>query len=83
MVLKGRLKLIYDMIPPCDILSDIGTDHALIPAFALLSGRCKRAIASDIKSGPLERAERTRKKYMLMNSMELRVGSGLEPIREQ
>ena len=41
MVLKGRLKLIYDMIPPCDILSDIGTDHALIPAFALLSGRCK------------------------------------------
>ncbi|NLX63354.1 MAG: SAM-dependent methyltransferase [Clostridiaceae bacterium] len=83
MVLKGRLKLIYDMIPPCDILSDIGTDHALIPAFALLNGRCKKAIACDIKPGPLERAESTRRKYMLTNSMELRMGSGLEPVREE
>lgn len=83
MVLKGRMKLIYDMIPPCDILSDIGTDHALIPAYALLNDRCKRAVACDIKPGPLERAERTRSKYMLENSMELRMGSGLEPISEQ
>ncbi len=83
MFLKGRLKLIYDMIPPCDILSDIGTDHALIPAYALLNGRCKKAIACDIKPGPLERAERTRRKYMLTNSMELRLGSGLEPVREE
>jgi len=83
MVLKGRLKLIYDMIPPCDILSDIGTDHALVPAFALLNGRCKKAIACDIKPGPLERADMTRRKYMLMNSMELRMGSGLEPVREE
>jgi len=83
MVLKGRLKLIYDMIPPCDILSDIGTDHALIPAFALLNGRCKKAIACDIKPGPLERAEITRRKYKLTDSMELRLGSGLEPVREE
>ena len=39
--LKGRLKLIYDMIPQCDILCDIGTDHALIPAYALLNKRCQ------------------------------------------
>jgi len=83
MVLKGRLKLIYDMIPPCDILSDIGTDHALIPAYALLNGRCKKAIACDVKPGPLERADMTRRKYMLLNSMVLRLGSGLEPIREE
>ncbi len=83
MVLKGRLKLIYDMIPTCDILSDIGTDHALLPAYALLNGRCKKAIACDIRPGPLERASRTLKKYMLENSMELRLGSGLEPVGEQ
>ncbi len=82
-VLKGRLKLIYDMIPPCDILSDIGTDHALIPAYALLNDRCKKAVACDVKPGPLERAERTRRKYLLENSMELRMGSGLQPISEQ
>lgn len=83
MVLKGRLKLIYDMIPTCDILSDIGTDHALLPAYALLNQRCKKAIACDISPGPLERAERTLKKYLLENRMELRLGSGLEPVGEQ
>jgi len=81
-VLKGRLKLIYDMIPPCDILADIGTDHALIPAYALLNDRCKKAVACDVKPGPLERAERTRSKYLLEKSMELRMGSGLQPISE-
>ena len=83
MVLKGRLKLIYDMIPPCDILTDIGTDHALILAYALLNGRCKKALACDVKPGPLERAERTRRKYNLEKSMDLRMGNGLEPIVEQ
>ena len=82
MVLSGRLKLIYDMIPPCDTLSDIGTDHALIPAFTLLNSRCKKALACDIRPGPLERAERTRRKYMLVNNMELRMGSGLTPVKE-
>lgn len=82
MILKGRLKLIYDMIPPCGVLSDIGTDHAFIPAKALLDGRCKRAIACDVKKGPLERADRTRKEYRLEDYMELRLGSGLEPITE-
>lgn len=80
MVLKGRLKLLYDMIPECDILADIGTDHALLPAYALLNQRCRKAIACDVRPGPLERARRTVKKYDLEDHMELRLGSGLEPI---
>ncbi|MCX7774312.1 MAG: class I SAM-dependent methyltransferase [Clostridia bacterium] len=80
MILKGRLKLIYNKVPPCEVLADIGTDHALIPAQALLDGRCRKAIACDVKKGPLERADRTRKAYHLEERMELRLGSGLEPI---
>ena len=80
MNLKGRLKLIYDMIPQCDILCDIGTDHALIPAYALLNNRCRRAIATDVRQGPLERAKRTLRAYNLEGLMELRRGDGLEPI---
>jgi tRNA (adenine22-N1)-methyltransferase len=78
--LKGRLKLIYDMIPQCDILCDIGTDHALIPAYALLNKRCRRAIATDIGKGPLVRAEQTLKAYNLQSMMDLRLGNGLEVI---
>ena len=80
MNLKGRLKLIYDMIPQCDILCDIGTDHALIPAYALLNNRCRRAIATDVRQGPLERAKKTLRAYNLEGLMELRRGDGLEPI---
>jgi tRNA (adenine22-N1)-methyltransferase len=83
MVLKPRLKLIYDMIPTCDILSDIGTDHALLPAYALLNRRCKKAIASDIKKGPLKRAKQTLDYYKLHSSMELRLGNGLEILTEE
>ncbi len=83
MVLRGRLKLIYDMIPPCDILADIGTDHALIPAYALLNKRCKRAIACDVRKGPLERAERTLEHFNLQGRMELRLGSGLTPLSQE
>lgn len=80
MILNGRLKLIYDMIPQCDTLSDIGTDHAFIPAYALLNNRCKKALACDLRPGPLKRAQRTLEKYKLEDRMELRLGSGLEPI---
>ncbi len=80
MKLKGRLKLIYDMIPQCDTLCDIGTDHALIPAYALLNKRCRRAIATDMRKGPLVQAKQTLKAYNLQSIMDLRLGNGLEAI---
>lgn len=83
MQLKERLKVIYDMIPPCNILSDIGTDHALLPAYALINGKCKKAIASDVKKGPLKSAENTVRQFNLEEKMDLRLGDGLEPISEE
>jgi tRNA (adenine22-N1)-methyltransferase len=80
MELSPRLKLIYNMIPPCGTLCDIGTDHALIPAYALLNGRCGRAIACDARKGPLQRAKKTMDAYGLHGRMELRLGNGLEPL---
>ena len=78
--LKGRLKLIYDMIPQCDILCDIGTDHALIPAYALLNKRCRKAVATDIRKGPLDRARRTLESHNLLDVVDLRLGNGLEAV---
>ena len=82
MVLRDRLKMIYDLIPQCNILSDIGTDHALIPAYSILNNKCMKAIACDVRKGPLQRAEKTMRKYFLEDRMELRLGSGLVPIEE-
>ena len=68
------------MIPQCDTLCDIGTDHALIPAYALLNKRCRRAIATDMRKGPLVQAKQTLKAYNLQSIMDLRLGNGLEAI---
>lgn len=82
MKLNGRLAALYDMIPPCGTLCDVGTDHALIPAKAVLEGRCTRAVAADVREGPLERARRTVDRFRLSDRVALRLGDGLFPFSE-
>ena len=48
-----RLKMIYDMIPQCNKLGDVGTDHGFLPIYSVQTGKCKYAIASDLREGPL------------------------------
>lgn len=81
MKLKGRLKLIADKIPECNVLCDIGTDHGYIPVYAVLNNLCRKAIACDVKKGPLQFAKENIRKYDLEKIIEVRCGDGLEPIR--
>jgi tRNA (adenine22-N1)-methyltransferase len=80
MELKGRLRLIADKIPKCGILVDIGTDHAYIPVYAVMNGITEKALATDIKIGPVEIAQKNIRKYGLQQNIETRLGSGLDPI---
>ena len=82
MYLKGRLGAIADKIPQCDTLADIGTDHAYIPVFAVQNSLCRKAIAADVKSGPVNIASRNVKRYGYENHIETRLGYGLEPLKE-
>ncbi len=61
-------------------VADIGTDHAYIPIELIRRGGVERAIACDIRPGPLEIARKNVKKYGLEEKIELRLGSGFEPI---
>ena len=36
---------------------DVGTDHAYLPIALVSEGKCRKAYASDIGKGPLERAK--------------------------
>jgi len=80
MELKGRLKAIAEQIPQCDILSDIGTDHGYIPIYAVKNGLCKKALAADLRPGPLKMAAANIRKKGLDDRIETRLGDGLEPI---
>lgn len=80
MRLSARLKMIADQIPRCKTVADIGTDHAYIPIYAVKNKLCERALASDLKKGPLDAAEKNIRKFELENSIEIRLGYGLTPI---
>ena len=55
--LSERLGTIASMVSPCDTFTDVGCDHALLPIWLLSQGICKKAVATDINSGPLSRAK--------------------------
>lgn len=78
--LKGRLKLIADKVPKCNVLADVGTDHAYIPIFLVQNGVCQKAIASDIKIGPVKMASNNISLYKLSEKIETRLGNGLDTI---
>ncbi len=80
MILKGRLGLLFQMLPQGRCLLDVGTDHALIPAAAVQAGLFPRAVATDIRPGPLARAERTIHKHALEDRVTLLLGAGFAPV---
>lgn len=61
--LTPRLRAVADLVPHGASLADIGTDHAYLPVWLLLEGKISRAIAADLKEGPLDRARLTARQY--------------------
>ncbi|WP_265443659.1 tRNA (adenine(22)-N(1))-methyltransferase [Acetivibrio straminisolvens] len=82
MELKGRLKLIADMTPNCNIVCDIGTDHAYIPIYLVMNKKCQRALACDVRKGPISFADKNIDEYGLSQYISTRIGYGLDPIEE-
>ncbi|GMA60032.1 class I SAM-dependent methyltransferase [Alicyclobacillus fastidiosus] len=81
MTLSKRLQTIVDDIPKAEVLADIGTDHAFIPIHAIQVNRVERAIATDLRSGPLQKARENVAKYGLCDVIDLRLGDGLDALQ--
>ena len=64
-------------------LADIGTDHALLPFALVRSGVCPYAVASDIRTGPAERARRAVEEAQLADRIEVRLGPGLSVLQPE
>ena len=82
MELSERLILITELIPEGTMLCDVGTDHAYIPIYAVQKGICSKAVASDLRPGPVRTATRNVTKYKLESKIDVRLGGGLQPIRD-
>lgn len=80
MYLTPRLKCIADKVKRGSYPADIGTDHAYIPIYLIQNGICDRAVATDVRDGPLERAGVDIQNFKLWDKIKLRKGYGLAPV---
>lgn len=81
--LTPRLALLASWVPPGARLIDVGTDHGYLPAWLIQNGRIDEALASDLRPGPLSRAEDTARRCGVEGKMRLRLCPGLTAIRKE
>jgi len=79
-MLSKRLTMILDLIEPCEILADIGSDHGYLALEALMSHRAKQVIASDVRIGPLKQAQQTFAKANVFENVSYVISDGLQAI---
>ena len=79
--LTPRLQAVAGLVPQGAALADIGTDHAYLPVWLLLQGRVSRAVAADLRPGPLDRARLTAREYDCREGICFRLCDGLSGIR--
>ena len=75
-----RLKEIFSNLPSCDTFADIGCDHGYIAKAMLESGKCKRAIVSDISAKCLSKAEALLSENIKNGSAQSVVSDGFDKI---
>ena len=80
MELSPRLDAIARQVPQGARLADIGTDHGYLPVWLLMRGTIERAIAADLREGPLGRARKTARQYGQSEKISFRLCDGLTDI---
>ncbi|MCD8376199.1 MAG: class I SAM-dependent methyltransferase [Oscillospiraceae bacterium] len=78
MELSPRLAALAQWVEPGRRFADVGTDHGYLPVWLLVNGVLGRAVAADLRPGPLARAAQTARRYGVEGRLELRLCDGLE-----
>lgn len=79
--LSKRLLAVAGLAGSCKTVADVGTDHGYIPVHLVLSQQAEKAIAMDVNSGPLRRAEEHILQYGLEKQIETRLSDGLAALK--
>ncbi|MGI5990482.1 MAG: tRNA (adenine(22)-N(1))-methyltransferase [Lachnospiraceae bacterium] len=61
-------------------VADIGTDHAKLPVYMIQNRMADRALALDVRTGPLERAESRVREAGLTDKIECRLSDGFSAV---
>ena len=83
MKINDRLKKIGDLVEANSFCLDVGCDHAFLDIYLVQRGENIKAIASDVKEGPLNHARENINKYHLEDKIECRLGNGLDTYSDE
>lgn len=78
--LPKRLETIIERMPTSGCLADVGCDHAYVAIEAVRRGRAARALACDVRKGPLQQAAEHILCAGLAGKIENRLSDGLEQV---
>ena len=76
--LTPRLALCARFAAGADTLCDVGTDHGYLPISLLSAGKIRRAVAADIRPGPLASARRHAAEAGLEGRIRFELADGLD-----
>ncbi len=82
MQLDKRLSAVANLVRKNMNFADIGTDHAYLPVYLIENCIIDKAIAADLRKGPLENARETVQEHNLDDKIELRLSDGLDNFKE-
>ena len=82
MALSKRLQQVLHMIPQCQTVADVGTDHGYLAVACIEEQVAIQVIAIDVNQGPLESAKGLVKERKLEEYIECRLGDGLAVTKE-
>lgn len=80
--LSKRLQAAADFVTVGSCAADIGTDHGFLPIYLIQSGKCPRAVAMDIRKGPLERAQEHIAAAGLEHQIRVRLSDGMRELKK-
>ena len=81
MMLSERLQAVCALCPHGECLVDIGTDHGYVPVTLVEEGVVNRAVAMDVRKGPLSRAAASVREAGLTDRISLRLSDGLDGLQ--
>lgn len=79
--LSPRLLAMAHHVKAGERIADIGSDHAYLPRYLVAGGISPHAILTDARPGPLARAKAGAELEAQPDLFDLRLGDGLEPLR--
>lgn len=80
MKLGARLNALVAMIPLGSRIADVGTDHAYLPMYLIMSGQIEAAVAIDVHTGPFRSACDAVQRAGLADKISVRLGDGLSVV---